>query len=293
MANKRNNDSRTDVLLKQVLKDDLPPEVEGRMKAHFIRFRERVEQDEWASELTSIGNWKRFFQLKWAVSRKALAFSSLIMIVFGAFLHVSGHRSAVAETLFFLNTSVSVADQVQEATSMECRMQVLTVNGQYRLYVIRWLSPEMTRVDVQEGKTLSKSLFISVSDITVVDHINNALQRCQYLEHIKDPVFNPALEFLSPLALATAIYEKWKPQHYREEDKGKKGTYFYINNGERITLEMTVDMNTSLPVIIRKFSSDRPDTDDACALVMEAQFIWNEPISPQIKKEDYENDFRK
>ncbi len=293
MANKRNNDSRTDDLLKQVLKDDLPPEVEGRMKAHFIRFRERVEQDERASELTSIGNWKRFFQLKRAVSRKVLAFSSLIMIVVGAFLHVSGHRSAVAETLFFLNTSVSVADQVQEATSMECRMQVLTESGQHLSYVIRWLSPEMTRVDVWKGKTLSKSLFISVSDITVVDHINNVLQKYQSLEHIKDPIFNPALEFLSPFALATAIYENWKPQQYREEDKGQKGTYFYINNGERTTLEMTVDMNTSLPVSIRKFSSDCPGADDVYALVMEAQFIWNEPISPKIKKEDYENDFRK
>ncbi|MCK4932692.1 MAG: hypothetical protein KAT01_11030 [Candidatus Aminicenantes bacterium] len=293
MANKRNNDSRTDDLLKHVLKDDLPPEVEGRMKTQFIQFRERVAQDERASELTSSGNWKRFFQLRWAIRREVLAFSSLIMIVIGAFLHVSGHRSAMAETLSFLNTSVSVADQVQNATSMECRMQVPAEDGQYLSYTIHWLSLEMTRVDVQEGETASKSLSISGSDITVVDHINNAFQKYQSLEHIKDPVFKPALEFLSPIVLATAIYEKWKPQHYREEDEGQKRTFVYLNNGERATLEMTVDMNTNLPVSIRKFSSGLTGADDVYKLAMEAQFVWNESISPQLKKEDVENDLRK
>jgi len=285
MTDKKDADSRLDDLLKQVLNDDLPPEVEGRMKAQFVQFEENIERDDRVSDRTSSGIWQRFFLSRswdwsgWAIRREVLAYSSLIMIVVGGFLHVSGHRSAMAETLSFMNTSVSIANQVQETTSMECRMQVPSADGKFLSYIIRWHSPEMTRVDVQEGEKAGKTLAISGSEITVTDHINDTFQEYQSLEQIKDPVFKPALEFLSPIALATAIYKKWRPQYYREEDEDQKGTFVYIINGERNTLEMTVDMTTSLPVSIRKFSSDLSGADDVYELAMEAQFVWNEPIS--------------
>jgi hypothetical protein len=293
MTSKKDTDSRMDDLLKQVLKDDLPPDVEGRMKAQFVQFREEIENDEQASELALRSDWKRFFQLKWAIRREVLAFSSLLMIVVGAFLHVSGHRSAMAETLSFLNTSVSVANQLQEATSMECRIQVPAEDGKHLSYIIRWHSPEMMRVDVQDAEKAGKTLVISGSGITVTDHINDSFRKYQSLEQIKDPVFEPSLEFLSPHVLATAIYERWKPQYYRAEDEGQKGTFVYIDNGERTTLEMTVDMNTSLPESIRKFSSDLSGADDVYELAMKAQFVWNEPISLKKISEKNEQGRRK
>ena len=42
MANNRNHETNMDDLLKQVLKDDLPPEVEGQMKAQFTQFQEKA-----------------------------------------------------------------------------------------------------------------------------------------------------------------------------------------------------------------------------------------------------------
>ena len=97
MAKKTDNEMRTDDLLKQALKDDLPPDVESRMKVQISRFQEKVVRDKGLSAQAFSRGWKNFFQLKWAVRREVLAFSSLIMIVIGGFLHVSGHRSAVAE----------------------------------------------------------------------------------------------------------------------------------------------------------------------------------------------------
>ena len=119
MVNKRNNDSKTDDLLKQVLKDDLPLEVEGRMKAQFNQYRGKIEQDTRLSRWGFFSGWKSALRPGRTVRREVLALSSLIMIVVGAFLHVSGHRSAIAETLSFLNISVSVADQIENASSME------------------------------------------------------------------------------------------------------------------------------------------------------------------------------
>jgi hypothetical protein len=281
MANKNNrdNDLNTDELLKQVLKDDLPPEVEGRMKANFTQFRATLELDSRTSEQTLRDKWKSLFQLNWAVRREVLAFSSLVMIVAGAFLHVSGHRSAMADTLSFLNISVSVTDQIENVSSMECRLQVPAKDEKHRSFVIRWLSPETTQVCIFEKDRASKSLLIKGSEVTLNDHVHNSSQKFKILEHIKDPVFQPALEFLSPMILATAIYERWKPQHFRENAEGQKGTFVFVDNGERITLEMTVDMNTSLPLSIKKYTSNLAGTDDVYELAAEALFTWNEPIS--------------
>ena len=113
MANNKDTDSRMDDLLKQVLNDDLPPDVEGRMKAQFVQFKENIDRADRVADRASMLNWQRFFHLRswnwsrWKIRREVLAFSSLFMIVVGAFLHVSGHRSVMAETLSFLNTSVS------------------------------------------------------------------------------------------------------------------------------------------------------------------------------------------
>ncbi|MFC2165248.1 hypothetical protein ACFLT2_09660 [Acidobacteriota bacterium] len=285
MANKKDSDSRMDDLLKQVLQDNLPPDVEGRMKAQFVQFKESIERADLVSDQATRGIWQRFFLPRswdwswWAIRREILAFSSLMMIVVGCFLHVSGHRSAMAETLSFLNTSVSVANQVQEATSMECLMQVPSEDGKHLSYTIRWHSPEMTRVDVQEGEKSGTTLVISGSEITVADHVSDSYQEYQSLDQIKDPVFKPVLEFLTPIVLANAMYEQWKPQYYRAEDEAQKGTFVYMNNGERTTLEMTVDMSTSLPVSIRKFSSTLSGAEYVYELAMEAKFVWNEPIS--------------
>jgi len=279
MTDKKDRESQTDNLLRYVFKDDLPSVVERRMKDRIIRFQEKVDGDDQVSDRTSYSHRKPFLRVRWAFGREVLAFSSLIMIVVGAFLHVSGHRSAVAETLSFLNASVSVADRVQNAASMECRIHVPTEVETSQSYTIYWFSPEQSRVDVRQGETLIKSLLISGSSIILADHIHNTSQKYQGLEQLKDPLFRPALEFISPTALATAIYEQWKPQYYREVDEGQKGTFVYLNNGDSTTLEMTVDMDTNLPLTIKKFSAHPTGDNDIYGLTLEAQFIWNEPVS--------------
>lgn len=279
MNKKTGNESRTDDLLKKILKDDLPADVEGRMKAQFTQFQENVVSGKGFPAQIFGHRWRDFLKLNWAVRKEVLAFSSLVMIIIGAFLHLSGHRSAVAETLSFLNTSVSVAAQIENASSMECRIQLPSENELSQTYTIRWVSPEMTRVDVFEKDKASKTLQISGSEISVNDHVNNSFRKFQSLEDVKDPVWQPVLEFLTPSVLSSAIYEKWKPQHSRVEIEGQKTTYVFLCNGERTTLEMTVDMNTSLPLSIRKYTFAVSGVDDVYELALEALFIWNQPVS--------------
>jgi len=272
-----NHDTKTDELLRQVLKDDLPPQVEARMKAQFMLFRENVERDQQPLKISAaMADWRRFFNLKWAVRREVLAFSSLAMIVAGAFLHVSGHRSAMAETLSFLNSSLSVAAKVRYASSMECRMRFPAENGKHRSSIIRWVSPDVARVDLIEHGKPSQTLLIYGEDITLADHFSNDFLKYQSLEPIKETDFAFALEFLSPIALATSMYEKWKPQHFELKAHGQKAAFFFLNNGEKASLEMIVDLDTQLPLTLKKYSLGPSDVEDVYELAMEAQFLWNE-----------------
>ena len=288
MANEKEKNSKMDALLKQVFLDDLPSETERGMKSQFTQFKKNIERADELSSRTSRMVWRRFFLPRaWDWSRRVirkevLAFSSITMIIVGGFLHVSGHHNTKTETLSFLNTTVSVANQLREAESMECRIHLAAEDGLYLIYTIRWLSPEMTRVDVYDGETASKSLWITGSEIAFADLINKTFQKYHSIEQIEDPVFLPVLQFLSPSNLYAAIYKKWEPRQHRKQAVGQTETYVYVNEGGKVILEMTVDLNTSLPMTIKRYPSNSAEVARALDLTMEAYFIWDKPISPQL-----------
>jgi hypothetical protein len=187
----------------------------------------------------------------------------------------------MVKTLSFLNTSVSISNQVQEAKSMECKMQVTSEDGLYLTYTIDWLSPEMTRAVVYEEEMAIKSLWVSGPEIVVTDNISNTFHKYQSLEQIEDHELIAVMRFLSPERFAKAIYKEWEPRRYRKKDQVKKGMDVYLNDGGKAALEMIVDMDTNLPVRIKKFEFDPTRTADAYELTMEAQFNWGKANSPQ------------
>jgi hypothetical protein len=157
---------------------------------------------------------------------------------------------------------------------MECNLQATAEDGLHLSGTIRWLSPEMMRADILEGDRASKSLRMEGSEIVVADQRNNTFQKYHSLEQIKDPLFIPFREFFSPENLAEALYKKWEPRQYREQPKDLGGMSVYNFEEEKATLEMTVDRNTNLPIIIKKFYSHPKGAVNVHALSIEARFIW-------------------
>ena len=114
MNKEKSDNHEMDSLLKEVLKDDLPPEVESRMKRQFIQFREKIEQQKRKSRMKTSMAGRRLFRqetwrwARWMLKKEILAFSSIIMIALGGFMHLSGHSSALAESFSMLRPSISV-----------------------------------------------------------------------------------------------------------------------------------------------------------------------------------------
>ncbi len=242
MKDKEPNDV-TDHLLRSILTEDLPPEAERAMKERFIRFHE---------EVVRTGHRKAtWLQPEWVVVREVLALAAVVMISVGGFLHVGGHRSAMADTFSFLNFSVTISEQVFRATSMECKAQVRDEDGRSLDYVIRWTEPHRSRVDVRDG-----------TDLVMTYSSSRETDR-------DDSLLEPVLDFLTPVTLSDAIYEKWRPKRFGKANGEKTTTLIYVNGMGETLLEMDVDLTTYLPRRIKK------DT-------MEAHFTWNEAVSAEF-----------
>jgi len=270
---------KIDDLLKQVLKDDLPPESESRMRRHFAQFRKKFEQPDQQSRTNVRWQWAH-----WVLRKEVLALSSIIMVVLGVIMHMNVQRSVLAETVLMLRTSVSVSDQVRHTGSMECSVQVPTRDGQFLAYSIQWISPNMTRVDVQKANEIDKTLWISKEDIFIADHIKNVMHKVKGVEQIKDPLFQPVMEFLSPVELAERMYRRWQIKQYKPLAEQERGSFTFKdpNHIGKSLLEMIVDLNTYLPLSIKKFLPGPTIVSEEETLVMQLHFTWNKPVSPQI-----------
>lgn len=278
-----------DDLLKQTLKDDLPPELESRMKKQLKLFREKMERSEQKRRKGTNGILWRIFHgeglkwMRWMLKKQVLAPASIIMVVLGAILQITGPSSVLAESISLLKTSVIVSDRVSHARSMECSIQVLAENEQHLKYSIQWLYPNLTRVQVKkQNQNIIKTMWISEEEITIVDHEANIMRKVKNVNQIDDPEFQPVMDLLSPLNLVERMEGKWRLKHYKQHGDCEWGTFNVAIPEQKTLLELTVDLCTFLPTGFKKFLEDPREESGEGKILMNVNFKWNKSIPPQL-----------
>jgi hypothetical protein len=88
-----------DHVLRAVLADDLPADVEAGMTARVCQFRARTAED-------GTRTWAR----SWPAWREAWAIVSVLMLVAGALLQGTGSRTALAERIAHLKAVVAAQE---------------------------------------------------------------------------------------------------------------------------------------------------------------------------------------
>lgn len=278
----------TDNLIRHVLKDDLPPELEKRMRERAVRFRKELEQSKLTRRLNLRLIGKNLAQSRvwpwvgWILRKEILAGASVLMLALGGALQLTGHRSALADTVSVLNTSVSVMDRIGHTETMECQMEIPGDNGLSLSYSIRWLSPNLTRIDAHKTDKMNKTLWILESGIFIADHIKNTTEKAEGVWKIIDATFRPVLWLMTPEELADRMYGRWQLRLYEQTDEPGQGLFIFINQEDSAVLEMTVDLNTYLPLNIKKYLPASAKTGEKGRLLMQARFSWNQPVSPRI-----------
>ncbi len=274
MKKNTSHQNKTDNLIRYVLKDDLPPEQEERMKQRILRFRRKLEQPKQKRRLNL---W-----VGWVFRKEVLAGASLLMLVLGGILQLAGHRSALADTVSVLNTSISVMDQVGRTETMECQMEIPGDNGRPLSYTIRWISPNLTRVDAQQKDETNKTLWITESGAIIVDRIKHTTEKAEGVSDITDETFNPVLWLVTPEELADQMYGRWQLRQYEQTEEPGQALFIFINQEDNTVFEMAVDLTTHLPQDIKKFLPSAAETGERGRLAMQGRFLWNQPVSPRI-----------
>lgn len=276
-----------DGLLKDALRDDLPAEAERRMQRRLAEFKGMIERPVRYPATSPARFWQRLFMpkdrpaaVRWIFNKQALAFLSIFMLAVGGFLQATGHRSSLAESLTSLRTSISVADSMRQSGSMECRVQMAAKEGVPSDYVIRWIQPDTTRVDVQTAGEIRETLSIKEEGVVIVDHMKNISRKFANLKQIQDSVFQPVIGFLSPAVLADNMDQRWQLRRFEQKTGSHQGTLTFVDHEKGSFLKMIVDLDTFLPVQISR-SRLNSEQGGSAEEVMRLDFTWNQPDSGQ------------
>lgn len=279
------NDQRIDEFLKQALKDDLPPEVERKMKRQLTLFREKMETKRPQRETETMSFLWRFLsgqRVEWGqhiLKRGVVALASIIVVVLGIHMQTTGAQGGLAESLTALGTSASVFNQVHRVESMECLINIYDKNKETLKYSIQWLSPNKTRAHLEKpGEIPFKTMWIKDQEITIVDHMKNTIRNVKNMEQIKNSQFQSILSFLSPSLLEESLQGHWVLKQFKQQEGYESGIFDVINQEERTRMEVTIDMSTNLPATIKKLLPDPTRTRGEGTVFMNISFKWNTPI---------------
>ena len=284
--NRKAKDTHIDHLLQQIFTDDLPPDAKNAMKRQLDRFRTKMDQaqtDRIRAESRpsrGLSYLKGIWWIHFLLKKEVFVVVSLLMIVLGGFIQSSGSSNKLAENLSVLGTSVVVSNQMSRSQSMECSIQMTRENEKPLKYSIQWLSPNLSKIQVEESdNTPLKTIWLSEEDIVIVDHVADTLRKERHLAQFSDPMLQPIVGYLAPKELVERMYGEWQLIQYQKEECGL-GIFTVALPNERAILKVTVDLCTYLPVTIKKILS--AEERDKETLVFEVRYTWNLPLSPEL-----------
>jgi hypothetical protein len=281
-----------DTLLKQTLKDDLPPEMERRLKIRLRQFLVKTEKHE-RSQFNFSRNVKNFFvdrilEWKWGghyIKSAALTFAAVTFIVLLAaaiLVPVTGSPGLLAESFSTLTTSLYVSQQISRVIGMQCFVEAVTGQGETLTYSIKW-TPDRTRVQfMNPEKFIVKTLLVENGHATIIDKTNNAVRYGKGLEYMDDLQFQPIIDFLSPVNLKESLQGKWRPGSDRQQGDCGEDTFSLVNRGEKGAAEVWVDMCTFLPVRMIKYHPNPTHAGKGKEIAMSVDFIWQTPFLPRV-----------
>lgn len=266
-----------DHLLKQTLKDDLPPEVEDRLYIQLRRFREQTDKQQ-----------SGFVNLKWGLSQQliksaALVFAFVVFVILLAtagFVPLTGSRNLLADSLSTFTTSINVFEQISRSKSMDCSVETTTGKGDRLNYSIKW-TPGSTRVQVcRPDNSIIKTLEIIDDRVTIIHHADNSLHYAKNLEQVDDPLFQPVMDFISPADLQERIQMKWKSGIYWKRGDCDEGIFTVLNSREKADMEIMVDMCTFLPIKMTTYRPFPTPAGEGGEMVIKVRFAWETPPTP-------------
>jgi hypothetical protein len=263
-----------DNLLKRTFKDDLPPEAEAKMNRQFLslegileRTQSLAEADEWP--------WHRLFR------KDILAVASAAMMILGLVMQLRGSQTALAHTIEKLKVIVTISGGLNRTSSMDCLVLRAGADGEQTSYHVRWHAAGDARVDMVSADG-AQTLWISDETVSIAGHGGGDARSMSINTMTPGPVWQPALEFLSPKILAKHMEQRYGLMQTGERRSAGSIEFLIVGREDGEVVEITVDAKTYLPKVLRKYALDSGRTNAERICLTEARFLWDQPISPEL-----------
>jgi outer membrane lipoprotein-sorting protein len=263
-----------DHLLWQTLKDDLPPEAEARMNRQFLRFKSTLDR---AEGLPESEKWQ---WMRGPLRQKILAVASAAMIILGLVLQLGGTQSALAHSIEQLKVIFTLSTGLNRVSSMDCVVLQPGDEGDQVSYRVRWRAPGDVRVDMNSADG-TQTLWLSNETVSITGPGKNEASSMSITATTSGPEWQPALEFLSPKVLAKHLGQRYGLMQSGGRVSIGTNEFLIVGREGQKDVEITVDAETYLPRALNKYThNSKPDNGERDC-VMEAQFLWNQPIAAE------------
>jgi len=267
----RRTPDRPDVdrLLREALADDLPPDVEGRLRT---AMRSSWRPSGASAEETPGARWARGENGSawgWRPLRPVLAAAAVLMLAVGWVVHLEADAGPRAESLLAQQISARVVAQLHRVSAMSCRLETRDAQGRAVRFAIEWRDTGEAEVQV-EGPRSTRHRRVDVPRETTSVLMLTRAPLPPEAARPDDPDLSPAAAHLSPERLASLLAGRW------ERIPDAAGTppgvaTFSVSTPERpLAVRVTVDTETFLPRSVEKTGT-------------RARFVWPPaPPSPRL-----------
>jgi len=261
-------------LLKQVLKDDLPPEAEARMGQQFLDLERTLNWH--GSSAEAERPW-----MHWPLRRGILAFGSAAMLILGIVMQLNGSPRALAHSVEQLKVIVTVSMSLNRAAFMDCTVVKPEAGGENTSYHVLWRANGDARMDMVSAGVV-QTIWISDGTISFADSDEGSIRSVPLKTIAPGPAWQPAMEFRTPALLAKLMEERYGLMQTGERRGAGSDEFLIVGKEDRQVVEITVDARTYLPKLLKKCAPDSGRTNGGRICPMEVRFHWNQPISGEL-----------
>jgi hypothetical protein len=271
MNNSNKPEADLDSLVPRILKDDLPPEVEARMRRQFLNLERELDKPQSLVE-ASVWDW-----MHGLFRKEILAIVSAVLLLLGAVMHLGESQSVLAHSIERLKVVTAVSARLNRVVFMDCTVLNPSAEGGGTSYRVRWRADGEARVDqVTEGG--AQTIWMSDESISFAGSGGSPLRSVPLQSMVPGPVWQPALEFRTPALLAKHMGARDGLMQAGERTGAGAGEFQVVGREDRQTFVITVDAETYLPKLLKKYAPESGRARDERDCLLEVKFCWDQPI---------------
>jgi hypothetical protein len=202
-------------------------------------------------------------------------------LILGGVMQLSGKQSALAHSIEQLKVIVTVSMSLNRAAFMDCTVLKPGAGGENSSYHVLWCAPGDARMDMVSADG-AQTIWISNETISFADSDGGAVRSMPIKTMTPAPVWQPALEFMTPTLLVKHMQEQYGLMQIGERSGAGSDEFLIVGREDRQVVEITVDARTYLPKVLKKYALDSGRTNGERDCLMEVCFLWNQPISHEL-----------